>query len=277
MKKFLLLITTTILLIVTGCKSSKTTTQGNEDNINFVSETILQETAKAYSTWNTVSTSGRISISGAASFSTPMQLKMVRNKCIYISIRPILGIEAAKVFINSDSAVVVNKLNKVYTSIDLHDLAHILPIDINALQDILLAKVFSLNYGTLSSDNLNKFTISEDILNNGFLIAPRNKNNKISYEFLLNKNKQVTALNVYPSASAKQYSAVYSNHATTSAGSEAENINISTTIRDKELSLELYLNSSKTKWDIPVEEAISLNKSYRKVSIMEFLSILKTL
>lgn len=277
MKKFLLLITTTILLIVTGCKSSKTTTQGNEDNINFVSETILQETAKAYSTWNTVSTSGRISISGAASFSTPMQLKMVRNKCIYISIRPILGIEAAKVFINSDSAVVVNKLNKVYTSIELHDLAHILPIDINALQDILLAKVFSLNYGTLSSDNLNKFTISEDILNNGFLIAPRNKNNKISYEFLLNKNKQVTALNVYPSASAKQYSAVYSNHATTSAGSEAENINISTTIRDKELSLELYLNSSKTKWDIPVEEAISLNKSYRKVSIMEFLSILKTL
>lgn len=277
MKKFLLLITTTILLIATGCKSSKTTTQGNEDNINFVSETILQETAKAYSTWNTVSTSGRISISGAASFSTPMQLKMVRNKCIYISIRPILGIEAAKVFINSDSAVVVNKLNKVYTSIELHDLAHILPIDINALQDILLAKVFSLNYGTLSSDNLNKFTISEDILNNGFLIAPRNKNNKISYEFLLNKNKQVTALNVYPSASAKQYSAVYSNHATTSAGSEAENINISTTIRDKELSLELYLNSSKTKWDIPVEEAISLNKSYRKVSIMEFLSILKTL
>lgn len=277
MKKFLLLITTTILLIVTGCKSSKTTTQGNEDNINFVSETILQETAKAYSTWNTVSTSGRISISGAASFSTPMQLKMVRNKCIYISIRPILGIEAAKVFINSDSAVVVNKLNKVYTSIDLHDLAHILPIDINALQDILLAKVFSLNYGTLSSDNLNKFTISEDILNNGFLIAPRNKNNKFSYEFLLNKNKQVTALNVYPSASAKKYSAVYSNHATTSAGSEAENINISTTIRDKELSLELYLNSSKTKWDIPVEEAISLNKSYRKVSIMEFLSILKTL
>lgn len=277
MKKFLLLITTTILLIATGCKSSKTTTQGNEDNINFVSETILQETAKAYSTWNTVSTSGRISISGAASFSTPMQLKMVRNKCIYISIRPILGIEAAKVFINSDSAVVVNKLNKVYISIELHDLAHILPIDINALQDILLAKVFSLNYGTLSSDNLNKFTISEDILNNGFLIAPRNKNNKFSYEFLLNKNKQVTALNVYPSASAKQYSAVYSNHATTSAGSEAENINISTTIRDKELSLELYLNSSKTKWDIPVEEAISLNKSYRKVSIMEFLSILKTL
>ncbi len=277
MKKFLLLITTTILLTVTGCKSSKTTIQGNEDNINFVSETILQETAEAYRTWNSVSTSGRISISGVASFSTPMQLKMVRNKCIYISIRPILGIEAAKVFINSDSAVVVNKLNKVYTSIELHDLAHILPIDINALQDILLAKVFSLNYGTLSSDNLNKFTISEDILNNGFLIAPRNKNNKFSYEFLLNKNKQVTALNVYPSASAKQYNAIYSNHATSSAGSEAENINISTTIKDKELSLELYLNSSKTKWDSPVEETISLNKSYRKVSIIEFLSILKTL
>lgn len=277
MKKFLLLITTTILLTVTGCKSSKTTIQGNEDNINFVSETILQETAEAYRTWNSVSTSGRISISGVASFSTPMQLKMIRNKCIYISIRPILGIEAAKVFINSDSAVVVNKLNKVYTSIELHDLAHILPIDINALQDILLAKVFSLNYGTLSSDNLNKFTISEDILNNGFLIAPRNKNNKFSYEFLLNKNKQVTALNVYPSASAKQYNAIYSNHATSSAGSEAENINISTTIKDKELSLELYLNSSKTKWDSPVEETISLNKSYRKVSIIEFLSILKTL
>lgn len=279
MKKihFLLFIIISLMITVSGCKSSKSISKDDESNKDFVSEVVLQEIADSYKTWNTFSTSGKISISGAISFSTSMQLKMVKDNCISISIRPILGIEVARVFINNDSAVVVNKMQKVYTSIELKDLAHILPADINDIQDIILARVFSLNDGTLNNDNINKFTVSTDIKNDGFLIAPRKRNNKFSYEFALNKNKQVTSLNVYPAGSSKQYTAVYSDHASLTTGSEAENITIDTTVKGKELSLELFMNSSKTKWDSNVDESISINKSYRKVSVIEFLTMLKSL
>ena len=279
MKKIYLLqlIITLILISVTGCKSSKTITGGDKGDKDVVSEVVLQELADSYQAWSTYSTSGKISISGAMSFSTSMQLSMVRDKCISMSIRPILGIEVAKVFINTDSAVVVNKLQKVYTSIELKDLAHILPVDINDIQDIILARIFSINNGTLSSDNIKQFTVSHDGRNNGLLITPRNNSNKFSYEFSLNENKQVALLSVYPTGSAKQYTAIYSNHVSSGIGNEAENINIDTTIKDKELSLGLYMNSSRTKWDSNVEESISINKSYRKVSVMEFLTMLKSL
>lgn len=279
MKKIYLLqlIITLILISVSGCKSSKTITGGDKGDKDVVSEVVLQELADSYQAWNTYSSSGKISISGAMSFSTSMQLSMVRDKCISMSIRPILGIEVAKVFINTDSAVVVNKLQKVYTSIKLKDLAHILPVDINDIQDIILARVFSINNGTLNSDNIKQFTVSHDGRNNGLLITPRNNSNKFSYEFSLNENKQVALLSVYPTGSAKQYTAIYSNHVSSGIGCEAENINIDTTIKDKELSLGLYMNSSRTKWDSNVEESISINKSYRKVSVMEFLTMLKSL
>ncbi len=279
MKKiyFSQLIIAILLITVTGCKSSKTITGDNKGDKDFVSEVVLQELSDSYKTWNTYSTSGKISISGAMSFSTSMQLSMVRDKCISISIRPILGIEVAKVFINTDSAVVVNKMQKVYTSIELKDLAHILPVDINNIQDIILARVFSLRDGTLNSNNIKQFTVSYDSRNNGLLISPRNKNNRFSYEFSINENKQVSLLSVYPTGSSKHYTATFSNHAYMGIGSEAENITIDTTIKDKELSLELYMNSSRTKWDGNVEESISINKSYRKVSVMEFLSMLKSL
>ena len=279
MKKiyFIQLIISIILITVTGCKSSKTITGGDKGDKDIVSEVVLQELADSYKAWNSYSTSGKISISGALSFSTSMQLNMVKDKCISISIRPVLGIEVAKVFINTDSAVVVNKIQKVYTSIDLKDLAHILPVDINDIQDIILARIFSLNDGTLNSDNIKQFMVSHDGRNNGILISPRNNSNRFSYEFSLNENKQVEMLSVYPTGSTKQYTAKYSSHASSTTGSEAENITIDTTIKDKDLSLELYMNSSRTKWDINVEESLSINKSYNKVSVIEFISMLKSL
>ena len=265
-----------ITTMITSCKSSKTATESDYDKSSTQYTNVLNELIDTYQPWETFSTSGKLSISGVISFSTSMQLKMVQNKCITISIRPVLGIEAAKVFIDNDSAVVINKLNKVYTSIKLKDLEHILPVNIGVLQDMLLARAFTLDDGTLSKKSRKKFAITESTMKDTFVLSPIKQNKNFSYEFVINKDKQMTALNVYPSKSSKIYTAQYSDFVTDKYNSIAGEINIETNIKKENISLRLSMNSSKIKWNETIDESFSIGKSYRKVSVLEFLSMLKS-
>lgn len=275
MKKYHIIILSLFLslLAFSGCKSSKSA--GESENVfDTTPETILKELSESYKAWDTFACSGKLSISGALTFSTSVQVKMVHDKCISLSIRPILGIEAAKVFIDKDSAVIIDKYHKVYTTVELSKLAHILPVNIGTVQDILLSRIFSLKDGTLTPENTGKFKISANAVDGSYIIKPKKKQDGFTYEFALNKDRQPKSLDVYPSKSQKSYSARYSDFDTSTG--IAENITAETSVKGKNISLKLYLNSSKVKWDGNVEENVSINKSYRKVSISELLTILKS-
>lgn len=274
MKKLHFIILSVVLLMLgmTGCKSSRSVTS---DVVPGVQPTaVLQEVASSYRSWETYSVSGKVSMSGVASLSSSMQLKMVKGKCVLISIRPILGIEVAKMYIDNDSAVVVNKLNKTYTSLSLSQFAEILPMDINIVQDMILARVFDLKEGELSLKNLKKFEISSDADN--FTITPRKKRKDFAYEFMLNKAKQLTALSVSPASSSKTYTAQYSGYAKDAVGNPASNIKFATSLRGKNVELNLNLNTTKGKWDGNVDEYFSVGMGYKKLSIAEFLTSLKS-
>ena len=255
-----------------SCKSSKTSVADDGANVPNVA---LQELAESYTDWDTYSTSGKVSLSGAMSFSTSVQVKMAHGKCIAISIRPLLGIEVAKVFVNNDSAVVINKINRVYSTVKLEQFKNILPVSINTLQDIVLARPFTINDGTLSKSNIKKFNIAQ--AENGFIVSPRNTANNINYKFAINSNKQVKELIVAPQNSAQTYSAMYSDFVSENPGSEASNIRCDATLKGKKISMQLYLNPAKTKWDGVVDESASINSSYRKVTVYEFIDILKSM
>lgn len=273
-RNIIILLFLLMLTAVTGCKSSKTATEGVAGT---ETTKVLTEMAQSYRVWDTFSTSGKLSLSGAVSFSTSMQLKMVRNKCISISIRPILGIEVAKLYVDKDSAVLVNKYHKVYTTVELEHLADVLPVNIGTIQDILLARAFTLEDGTLTTDNIKKFSVKAQLENSDFVLSPRKKNKQFSYEFVINKDGRVEALNVRPSNSGKTYSVEYSDYGSADGGDVAGKIALSTTIEDKDIALGISMNSSKTKWDGNVDEGITVNKSYRKVTVSELISLLKQL
>ncbi len=274
MKKLLIIIFTLCITAIgfNSCKSSKRAT---EESADAVPEIVLSEVAQSITPWQTYSTSGKLTLSGAASFATSMQMKMTRDMNITISIRPILGIEVAKVFIDNDSAVIVNKYHKVYTTVYLDELKHLLPVNIQSIQDIILAQPFSLKDGTLSIENIKKFTMQ--VASDGYTLAPRKKQKEFAYTFTLNQAKQVEALTVKPTNSNKTYTAVYSDFVTDKPSSVASYINFATQIGDKDIALQLYLNPSKAKWDTMVDETLSISKSYRKISIAEHIELLQSL
>ena len=64
--------------------------------------------------WQTMQTGGNITLNAGSSFSSSVQVRMVRDEAIYISLRPVLGIEVGKLLITGDSLYAVDKVHKRY-------------------------------------------------------------------------------------------------------------------------------------------------------------------
>lgn len=271
MRKLYFILVTVIVMTLgfTGCKSSKTVTGTDDKAVGAAA--VLRDVAASYEQWNTYTASGKLILSGKASLSSSIQLKMLKDKNISISIRPVLGIELAKVFINNDSAVVINKFNKVYTSVGLDVFSHVVPMNVGALQDIFLSRIFSLNDGTLSLDNIKKFEAESS--GEGFDVEPRKKQKDFSYVFSLNKDRELQKLSIYPSKSDKSYVAEYGGH----SGGLASVLRMETDINGEQVSLEFDMNTSRAKWNATVDEELNISKSYKKVTLQEFVEVLKSI
>ena len=106
-----ILVSTLVATLVLG--SCSTTKKAGETTVTDAAISLplkqrLVNTLDSYKDWSTFRTSGKIVIGGKQQFSSSMQLSMVKGKSISVSIRPLLGIEMGKIFITSDSIIVLN-------------------------------------------------------------------------------------------------------------------------------------------------------------------------
>lgn len=259
-----------MVLVMTGCKSSKATTEeGSAETL--VADGLMRSLADTYTPWDTYTVSGKLVLSGNISFSTSMQLKMVKDKLITISVRPVLGIELAKVYIDNKSVTVVNKINRVYTAIPLEEYAHIVPANVSVIQDVFLSRVFTIADGTLSQENIKKFNAK---MKDGLLvITPRKQEKEFEYVFNVNDKMQLASIDILPTSNNKVFTGQYSSY-TKDKGGLASNIKLETFIGGKAQKIELNMTTSKARWNENVDDEISISKSYDKVSIEEFIKIL---
>lgn len=125
--------------------------------------------------------SGKIDLdyeeAGGRDYNVNVHVRMYKDSVIWISVNALLGIEALRVKITTDSVKLLDKQNKIYTARSIGYLQELtaLPLDLPALQDLLLGNPVFLdsNIGAYSrKDNLitlqstgesftNLFTVNE--------------------------------------------------------------------------------------------------------------------
>lgn len=268
--KYIIFSVMALMLVMTGCKSKETVTEEQSAEA-LVAEGLMRSLADTYTPWETYTVSGKLNLSGKVSFSTSMQLKMVKDKLIIISVRPVLGIELAKVYFTNESAVVVNKVNRVYSTLPLDQIAHIVPANVGAIQDVFLSRVFTLADGTLSQENIKKFNAS--MKDGALVITPRKQEKEFEYVFYVDKNMQLTSVDILPTSNNKVFTGQYKGY-TAEKGGVASTIKLETKISGKTQVVELNMTTAKAKWNEKVDEEISIPKSYNKVTVEEFIKIL---
>lgn len=274
MKKHSFKIVTLLLLSIVAlasCSKKVITTEDDNGAVTVTNESVNISTYYQ-ADWGSFKSGGNVEIgAGSKSLSSSMQIKMVRNKCIYLSVRPMLGIEAAKMVINGDSILLVDKLHKRYIYEKASLLTNGIPVTVGALQDIFLGRAFELGKGSLTQDLKDDFTVS--VKDNKVVLAPKNQFKGFDYNFVYDSRNNIVALNVIPSNSgASTYSVIYRKVQGTVAGKVATEASISTKLNGNSMKLDLeYKDIS---WNETLTIDTNIPKNYKRIEGKDIIQLL---
>ena len=111
-----------VLLILAGCKGGKELI--SERPVSQEVRNNFESLMASYPDWNTFSAKGSadLSFGASGSLSASTQLRMVRGEVLQISVRIILGIEVARLYMTPDSLFLVNKMQKQYVAASLQEI-----------------------------------------------------------------------------------------------------------------------------------------------------------
>ena len=273
------LITVTAILLTmaaTGCKSSKTTTSSSESTILDSQQSLKQNLEKAlasYGDWNTLKASGKITIGGQKSFTSSMQMTMVRNQEISISLRPMLGIEMGKIYITNDSIFIINKIDNYYIAENLKLITGGVPLTVSDMQSIFLSRIFELGSDTITADASTLKSLSP--LSDNTMSVEFNPLIGLAYAFKLDTRLRLLQLDVAFAGVDAGLNVAYSGHNDIAPyGQTANDLILTTHIGDDDLWLELHYNS--IEWEREVKSGIKIGSKLKRIPGTDFLKITVT-
>lgn len=219
--------------------------------------------------WQTMQTGGNIKLSAGSSFSSAIQVRMVRDQAIFISLRPMLGIEVGRLLITADSLYAVDKVHKRYIAEKVSLLTSGIPVTVSDVQDMFLGRPFILGKGTLNETLKSQVTVGEA----SPLVLTANESYKgYGYVFNFDKTGRIASLNIAPTGkAAAAYQVKYIDVRGTSAGNIAHSIVADATIENKKMALSLTYKN--IEWNGNVKIDRSLPNGYSRMSARDLFSL----
>ena len=219
--------------------------------------------------WQTMQTGGNIKLSAGSSFSSAIQVRMVRDQAIFISLRPMLGIEVGRLLITADSLYAVDKVHKRYIAEKVSLLTSGIPVTVSDVQDMFLGRPFILGKGTLNETLKPQVTVGKA----SPLVLTANESYKgYGYVFNFDKTGRIASLNIAPTGTAvAAYQVKYSDVRGTPAGNIAHSIIADATIENKKMALSLTYKN--IEWNGNVKIDRSLPNGYSRMSARDLFSL----
>ena len=269
-----------VALLAFACR----TTKHSADNQPYTGETeqtetatgafSLQTVAETVPAWNDVTISGKLTInSGKSSISSPVILKMVNDKMISISIRPILGIEMGKIYITNDSLVAVDKYHKTYFKENIVSLVGF-DLDVASLQALFLSHPFQPGEGPITDKNRKKFNATNPDTDGNWNIAPKKQPDAFSYNFDMNGNN-VSSFNLVVATNSAYLPFAANFHAfrLSTKGIFASEINLELPLSDSNMQTRLSYTKDFS-WDTGLTDNIQVPSNARRMSLPDFIKLL---
>ena len=220
--------------------------------------------------WQTLQTGGNIKLSAGSSFSSSVQVRMVRDEAIYISLRPMLGIEVGKLLITADSLYAVDKVHKRYLAEKVSILTSGIPVTVSDVQDIFLGRPFIIGRGTLCEAFKPSVTATHE---GSTVVLTANETYKgYGYAFSFNKSGQITSLDIVPAGSTTAaYQVKYSDVKKTIAGNIAHGIDVNATVDKKKMAFSL--DYKYIEWNEKVKIDCNIPSGYSRMSAKDLFSM----
>ena len=210
--------------------------------------------------WQTLQTGGNIKLNAGSNFSSAIQMRMVRDEAIFISLRPMLGIEVGKLLITGDSLYAVDKVHKRYIAEKVSLLTAGIPVTVSDVQDMFLGRPFLIGKGTLSKALKSQVTASN--AGSGLTLTANEHYKGYGYAFTFDKSSRILSLDIVPQGSSKSaYQVKYGDVKNTQAGNVAHSIDVTAATAKRQLSFSLTYKNIDWNEDVKIDRNVPTNYS----------------
>lgn len=224
--------------------------------------------AAAYGEWTELSVPVKVSLSSPKSISGSGRAYMRRGQDIYISIR-LLGFEVATAYVDSDSVMIADKINRRYIAEPLSRILGNGNLTISDVQDILLGRVFVNQKGTLSAKIIKDVELKQEA--GYWLIDPKKKVAGASYKFEMTDGETPSLRTLCVEAAGREVRCEYSDPKTTKAGSFMQKAAINAEAGSKKISATLKWDLGSAKYEVSSSIGWKTPKNYTKINVTNLL------
>lgn len=241
----------------------------NPQGTNVVYDPVENVIAKL-GNWQTMQAGGNISLKAGSNFSSSIQVRMVRDEAIYISLRPVLGIEVGKLLITGDSIYAVDKVHKRFVAEKVSLLTAGVPVTVSDVQDIFLGRPFIIGKGTLNESLKSQVAATSE--GNTIIVSANEHYKGYGYAFSFDKSSRIVSLDIVPEGNSDRYYQVkYSDVNSTQAGNIAHGIKVNATVDKKRL--DFTLNYKNIDWNGKVKIDRNLPTGYTRMKATDLFSL----
>ena len=221
--------------------------------------------------WDDVTISGNMVVGFGSSMKSAVVIRMIRDKSVSISIRPILGIEMGKIYFEGDTVTVVDKYHKAYLQ---EPIGNVLGdyLNVSTLQSLLLSYPFVVGDGALREDNCGEMDTA-DGGNGKWLIFPKEQNPLMAYSFDM-EGTDLRHFNVAVGngAEGNAYSVNFGRHEFTGRGTFATMIEANIPLAGNNAYFELSYKS--LKWDSGFADAVTIPSGARRYAFKDIIKMI---
>lgn len=253
-----------------GSKKGAAASQGGSAAATEMSAEAL---AATYKSWDTFYAPMSMSIAKPMSLRVSGRTTMVKDQCINMSLR-MLGIEVAVVYVDTDSAFLVDKYHKAFVATSVKNLTAKTGITLGDLQGILLGQAVYPGKGVLSGKVKNLFSASHS--GDFTTLTPRNALGDVVWYLTLAQGPVMTRLTVEPDDFGP-FTADFSEVTDTEAGNVASDIVLAAKVGTREAEASIEWNLRRAEWNKPRTVGAPSLKGYRRMSVSDLIKTVKSL
>lgn len=272
---------TAATVALSGCSSHKensdtTTATGTVATAPPDLTSRFDQTVANYPVWQTFVANGHLDLAAGKQLGSNVQVKMVRGKSVFISLRPMLGLEVGKLLITTDSIFITDKINKLFVAESISKFTLGLPLTINMLQDVLLNRPFSLRGGTLTAADHRNIALKKDSNGNGWSATPSDQIPGVTYSFNFNNKNRLTQLEIKPKIG-KALTVDYSDFFDLPQGSLAGNVTFDASLMGTTVGFDLEYSQGSVRWNTAVNNDKDSRSTYRRISLLDYLGVIRNM
>lgn len=229
----------------------------------------VSQLAGAYNEWTSFYAPFSIRISRPVSFNFSGRATMTYGKAVNLSLR-MLGMEVGLVYLDSDSAIVVDKFHKYYVAVPISSVTARTSITLTDIQSIMLGQAIYPGKGPLSRVKNVDELFSSVREGENLVLTPRRSPKGATWYLTLGPGPVMRRLTVEPDGM-QPFNATFSDIVSSVAGSVASEIGFTGTVGKKELRAEIEWKMGSAEWNSGRTVSKPNVRGYKQLSVNDLI------